>query len=130
MGKGARTTETFDPKKDIEQKAEKSMKFFHWIQEYTKKIVTITFILFVLANMIFLGLGIMSYINSGGEMGYFNALVSEFHQTFREVIGGYIIKAGVENVLKISSGIVEKVLYVKFGIPFEDTVEKEEYVEG
>lgn len=127
MGSGIRRA-NLDEKKEVDIRAERSFLFMNWVQEYTKKIVTITFILFVIANLIFLGLGIIQYIQSGGEMSYFNALVTEFHQTFRDVIGGYIIKAAVENAFKIVGSIVEKSLALK--LEKNDSIEESEDVAG
>ena len=101
---------------DVKTRAEKSFGFLSWVQEFTKKIVVTTFFLYIVSSIVFLGIGIASYLQSGGEMMYFTTLVTEVNGTFRNIIGGYIVKAAVENAIKISGGIVEKVLNVKFGI--------------
>lgn len=99
--------------------AEKSMTrglgFLSWVQEFTKKIVVVTFVLYIISNIVFLGIAICYYVQSGGEVTYFSTLTTEVHETFRNVIGGYIVKAAVENAVKITGSIVERVLDAKYG---------------
>lgn len=111
--------------------AEKSMTrglgFLSWVQEFTKKIVVVTFVLYVFSNIVFLGIAICYYIQSGGEVTYFSTLTTEVHETFRNVIGGYIVKAAVENAVKITGSIVERVLDAKYGkkenSPIEESID-------
>ena len=88
---------------------DKSKTFVNWIQEFSKKIVAITFIIFVIINIFILLLILSAYITSG-ELYYLDTLISEANLTFREVIGGYIIKAATENAIKIAGSIVIKYL--------------------
>lgn len=84
-----------------------SRSFFKWVQEFSKKIVSITFVIFVLINLFTLGLVAYNYFATFDLM-YLDILLSETHLTFREVIGGYIIKAAAENSFKIIGSIIEK----------------------
>lgn len=89
---------------------EKSTGFLSWIQEFSKKIVAVTFLIFVIVNVFVMVMIVIQYYMSGGEVQYLETLITEVHNTFRDVIGGYIIKAATENVLKIGGGIVDKFL--------------------
>lgn len=83
--------------------------FLNWIMETSKKIVTVTFIIFVLVNIFSVA---MILITDGTNL---ETLISETHLTFREVIGGYFIKAALENSLKIGGSVVSKYIDNKFG---------------
>ena len=85
-------------KEDIKA-TEKQKKFLVWVQEFSKKIVTTVFILFVFSTIINIYFVYMT-INTGLVSGI-DTLISETNQTFREIIGGYLIKSAVENSVKI-----------------------------
>ena len=51
------------------------------------------------------------------------------HTTYREVIGGYIIKAAVENVSKYSGTIVEKWLDLRLEKEFNKRIANGEIIE-
>jgi len=111
-----------------EETIEQHRSFLKWTQEFSKKIVTITFIIFVLVNLFILSIILYSYLTSN-ELMYIDILMSETHQTFREVIGGYIIKAAAENAIKIAGSVVEKYIdYISNKYGYENT-ESEEYLE-
>lgn len=93
-----------------ENTLKKSMGFMSWVQEFSKKIVAVTFLLFLAANIFVMVLMFLEYYSSGMEPSGLDTLLSEVHTTFRDVIGGYIIKAATENVLKIGGAVVEKYL--------------------
>lgn len=86
---------------------DKTSRFFIWLQEFSKKVVAITFLIFIIINIFILTVIGLCYFNTG-ELMYLDTLISEANVTFREVIGGYIIKAAVENAIKISGAAVEK----------------------
>lgn len=100
-------------------------KFFNWIQEFSKKIVTITFIIFVIIELYSLVLLYLSYLQTS-DISLLGTLISESHLTFREVIGGYIIKAACENAVKISGSIINSYLDKKYGVNIEDNVIEDE----
>ena len=103
----------FKKKNNNEDIVESSTSFFKWTQEFTKKIVTIAFIIFVLVNAFVLSILLLSYLTTG-ELQYLDILISESNQTFRDVIGGYIIKAATENIVKISGSIIDRLLDIKY----------------
>lgn len=90
----------------------KSNSFFNWMQEYSKKIISITFIIYVIINIYLLIMTIYVF-HTTQEFQSLDTLITEINQTFREVIGGYIIKAAVENVSKYSGAIIDKWLELK-----------------
>ena len=79
---------------------EKSKKFIVWVQEFSKKIVVVVSILFILLSLVSVLFLYLSYI-SGNMMGI-DTFITETNETFRIVIGGYIIKAAAENSFKIA----------------------------
>ena len=96
--------------KSTKETIEKSTGFLSWIQEFSKKIVAVTFLIFVVVNIFVMIMIVIQYHTSGGELQYLETLITEVHNTFRDVIGGYIIKAATENVLKIGGGIIDHFL--------------------
>lgn len=99
-----------------------SNKFFNWVQSFTKKIVTVTFLLFVIFQIFNLILIYMEYRN--GELMYLDTFITESNETFRVVIGGYIVKAACENTVKIISSIITK--YMNYKYNQSDDIEEEE----
>lgn len=95
-------------KKDIndEDEFKSSIKYLSWMQEFSKKIVFIVFILFLLSNVFFLVIISIQFIIQGDMMSI-DTYMSEIHSTFREVIGGYLIKSATENVFKIGGSYLK-----------------------
>lgn len=85
--------------RDVE-KTEKQKEFIVWVQEFSKKIVVIAFIIYIINNAASL-IAIYISIMQGSIYGL-DTFISESNQTFREVVGGYIIKSAVENAFKIA----------------------------
>lgn len=83
-----------------EEEFNKQKKFMSWIQEFSKKIVFITSLLYV-AAIIFIFYMVFASHQAGMITGL-DTLISEINLTFREVVGGYIIKSAVENAVKIA----------------------------
>lgn len=111
---------------DEEEASKRTISFFNWIQEFSKKIITITFYIFVIINIYVLVIIWLAYNNSGDTL-YLDTLISETHLTFREVIGGYFIKAATENALKIAGSIIESFLKYKLKKEYNITVTDEDY---
>ena len=112
----------------VEDSVKEYSKFFTWIQEFTKKIVVITFILFVISQIFSIIMILVAYIQTK-QLLYMDTFITESHTTFREVIGGYIVKAAVENAIKISGSIIEKYLNYRlakdYGIDVTSTDDSE-----
>jgi hypothetical protein len=92
-----------DAMKDIEKEKEaieKSKKTIMWIQEFSKKVTTAIFISY-LAVTIFSCVMIYLSMKATGVTTGLEIMISEINTTFRDVVGGYLIKAGIENAVKI-----------------------------
>lgn len=79
---------------------EDSKKYFLWVQEFSKKIVVIMFIFYLFSSLTSLILIIWGF--KIGEPYSVDVLIEQINETFRDVIGGYIIKAAAENSFKIA----------------------------
>ena len=94
--------EYFDAK-DIQtdiKSVEKTKKTVIWMQEFSKRVVTIIFLIYV-AVTIFTSVMIYLTMKVTGDASMVSLLLTETNSTFRDVVGGYIIKAAVENAFKI-----------------------------
>ena len=110
---------------DYDETIKKHNTFLNWIQEYSKTIVSITFIIFVLVHIYLVIMFAIEYFTSG-NMEDMSVLLTETHTTFREVIGGYIIKAAVENSLKISGNVITRYMDCKYPRGKEEEKDEEE----
>ena len=91
-------TET-DIKSDIES-VEKTKKTVIWMQEFSKRVVSIIFIIYILITL-YTSVMIFLAMKLTGEVAMLELLLTETNNTFRDVVGGYIIKAAIENAFKI-----------------------------
>lgn len=104
---------------------ENNKKYMFWIQSFSKKIISITFIIYLASTIFSI---IMVYISfQTGSISGIDTFISETNATFREVVGGYIVKSAVENAVKIAGnyfiGIADAKLNAireKLGIDKED----------
>ena len=97
-------------KEDLQQ-LDKTKKFLSFVQEFSKKIVVIAFIIYVITSIFSLYMVYVSY--KEGCMISIDTLITETNTTFRDVIGGYIIKAALENVIKIGGDHFGKITTLK-----------------
>ena len=67
-----------------------------WLWEFSKRVVVITAVLYFISCAY--ALIICAIWQDTATIG---TLISEANETFRVVVGGYMIKAGVENATKI-----------------------------
>lgn len=95
-----------------EKVIEKTKKNFLWVQEFSKKIIVATFLLYVLYNIVSILILVYSTYHMGMMSG-FETLTTEINQTFRLIIGGYLVKAGFENVTKIGGSYYDNVNKIK-----------------
>ena len=89
--------------KDIE----KTKKNFLWVQEFSKKIIVALFLMYLVYNIVCILL--MLYSAYRGEIVGFETLTTEMNETFRLIVGGYLIKAGLENITKIGGNYYDNV---------------------
>lgn len=78
---------------------EKNKKYVSWIQEFSKKIVVVTFLLYFITSIFSIVLVYLSF--QSGSISGIDTLIVETNNTFRDIIGGYIIKSAIENAVKI-----------------------------
>ena len=103
-----------DDLKDLE----KTKKNFLWVQEFSKKIIVAIFLVYILYCIISIALLVYSAYN--GEINGFETLTTEINETFRLIVGGYLIKAGLENVTKIGGNYYDNVNKIKIQRMRED----------
>lgn len=111
--------------KDLQEEIDtikKQNKNIVWVQEFSKKVVVITFALYIIGEIVMLGLLWYSFKNGLG-VGI-DTFYSELNQTFREVIGGYIVKSAVENSFKIAGNYFVGISNAKLKI-LEDKLRKD-----
>lgn len=88
-----------DIKTDINS-VEKSKKTVIWMQEFSKKVVSVIFLIYV-AVTVFTAFMIYLTMQVTNDASMVSMLLSETNSTFRDIVGGYIIKAAIENAFKI-----------------------------
>ena len=79
----------------------------YWIWEFSKKVVIITAVLYFI-SFIFAMITSYSAMIMVADTTALSTLIAEANETFRVVVGGYMIKAGVENAAKIITANTQK----------------------
>ena len=107
MSKNIKTKNYDDDLKDLE----KTKKNFLWVQEFSKKIIVAIFLVYIK----FCVVSILLLVHSAylGTVNGFETLTTEINETFRLIVGGYLIKAGFENVTKIGGNYYDNVNKIK-----------------
>lgn len=107
----------------------KTKRNFLWVQEFSKKVIVILLILYVIYFAASL-YGLYKMLLNDNITGFEN-LTTELNETFRFVVGGYLIKAGIENVTKITGnyyGSISKIKILKekkaAGMDINDDIEQ------
>jgi len=79
---------------------EKTKKTVIWMQEFSKRVVSVIFLIYV-AVTVYTSFMIYLAMQATGDASMVTMLLTETNSTFRDIVGGYIIKAAVENAFKI-----------------------------
>lgn len=126
-------SEYFDPK-DIQtdiKSVEKTKKTVIWMQEFSKRVVSTIFLVYVGVTL-YTSIMIYLAMQATGDASMVSLLLTETNSTFRDVVGGYIIKAAVENAFKIGGnyyvGVADaklKALKERLGVEKEAQLEPE-----
>ncbi len=98
----AAESEYFDDKEILNQEiqsVENTKKYFTWVQEFSKKIVLAIFAIYLITAVFMLAMVFLSYRQ--GSISGIDVLITETNETFRQIVGGYIIKSAIENAVKI-----------------------------
>lgn len=82
---------------------------------FTKTVVRISFILFVVVNLYILTMLSISFFQTN-ELMYIDTLITESYGMLRDVIAAYIIKAATENSLRIAFSVLSDYLDKKYDI--------------
>lgn len=85
-------------KNEIEA-VENTKKYFTWVQEFSKKIIIVIFGIYIVTAIFMLAMVYLSY--KIGSIAGIDTLITETNETFRQIVGGYLIKSAVENAVKI-----------------------------
>lgn len=72
---------------------------YSWIWEFSKKVVFAIFLIYILNYILCWTASFLSGIN-GWEIPYIDTFVTSTNETTQIVLGGYLIKAMLENVFK------------------------------
>lgn len=99
---------------DDNQALDKTKKNFLWVQEFSKKVIVVLLLIYIIY---FFGsmVALFKMILEGNVIG-FETITTEINETFRFIVGGYLIKAGLENITKIGGdyyGSVAKIKIIK-----------------
>ncbi len=96
------------------KKESDSNSILNWLWEFSKKVVIfVTFCYFI--HCIY----ITVMINTVPDSAVLSTLVTESNETFRVIIGGYLLKSGIENAVKIKTAKIAK----KHGLNIEGSYE-------
>lgn len=95
-----------------------SFTFFNWTLSFTKNVVQVAFILFVIANLFIMGMIVWHNLRTG-ELYSMDTYIDRVYEMFIAVIGGYIIKSAVENSIRISFSVINDYLEKKLQIQID-----------
>lgn len=93
---------------------------------FTKTVVRISFVLFVIVNLYILIMTSIHYYNTN-ELLFIDTLISESYGMLRDVIAAYIIKAATENSLRIAFSVLSDYLDKKYDIKVKPKNDEEDY---
>ena len=117
-----------------EEALEKTKNNFIWAQEFSKKIIIVLFILYIIYFLASL-IALYRLIYCGNVVG-FETLTTEINETFRFIVGGYIIKSAFENVTKIGGNYYNEISKIKIfkkkeesGVPTNTEENNNDYCE-
>lgn len=96
-----------------------SFKLMTWNVSFTKNVVQLAFILFLLGN-IFIAVMISINFWTVGNLEFFDTYISEMFDMFKNVIGAYILKSTAENVGKIGFSVLSDYIDTKYKGKLQD----------
>lgn len=85
--------------KELQEKKKRSSSSLLWVWEFAKKLVLICSVLYVF-SFAYACVAMWRFF----DFTYLGTLIEQTSDIMRTCVFGYLIKAGVENVFKISSG--------------------------
>jgi len=107
-----------------------STRLVDFAVSFTKTVVRISFLLFVVVNVFILTMTTINYFQTG-ELLFLDTLIAESYGMLRDVIAAYIIKAATENSLRIGFSVLSDFLDKKYNIDTDkaDSFEFDDYNE-
>ena len=78
-----------------------------WLWEFSKKVVMIAFLVYVITFLYSLVMALYA-MQLTADATAISTIITEFNESFRVVVGGYMLKAGGENVVKITTAYLDK----------------------
>ena len=117
--------------KEKDAMIDNSTRLVDFAVSFTKTVVRISFILFVLVNVFILTMTTINYFQTG-ELLFLDTLITESYGMLRDVIAAYIIKAATENSLRIGFSVLSDFLDKKYNIDTDkaDSFEFDDYGDG
>lgn len=79
------------------KKADKT-RVFNWLWEFSKKIVVVLALYYFVQSVC-----VVLMIKINPDSTALSTLITETNETFRVCIGGYLLKAGIENTIKLKN---------------------------
>lgn len=89
---------------------QKRKDIFSWLWEFSKKLVFLLSVYYF-----FQSLYVIFAIKDNPDSVALSTFITENNETFRVCIGGYLLKAGIENTIKIKNALYEKTNDIKIG---------------
>lgn len=80
-----------------------SSSILNWLWEFSKKVVVFVTLCYFIQSVY-----ITIMVNIIPDSAVLTTLVTETNETFRVIIGGYLLKAGIENAVKIKTAKIAK----------------------
>lgn len=93
---------------------------------FTKTVVRISFVLFVVVNLYILIMTTIHYFQTN-ELLFIDTLITESYGMLRDVIAAYIIKAATENSLRIAFSVLSDYLNKKYDIKVKPNQDDSSY---
>lgn len=99
----------------LEDMINNSTEMFDFAVSFTKTVVRISFVLFVVVNVFIMAMTTISFFATN-QLMYIDTLITESYGMLRDVIAAYIIKAGTENALRIGFSVLSDYVDKKYDI--------------
>ena len=96
---------------DLNKHNEKASHAFDWLIEFSKKVVFGSFIVYLISTLVIITILFLNYLH--GDTTGFELFITETNDTFKVVVGGYVIKAALENVIKIGGAKYQDLIKIK-----------------
>lgn len=107
-----------DREEQLEHIVDNSNQLMDFALSFTKTVVRLSFVLFMVVNVYILIMISINYFQTL-QLSYLDTLITESYGMLRDVIAAYIIKAATENSLKIVFSVLSDFLDRKYNIDLD-----------